>query len=151
MWYYSLGQRKNIADRRGGAVSALINFIRYRMKELNKNQTVIADEAGIRESSLSYLLKKKDPHPRPKTIKGLAKALEVKASLLTSLLGYPTEPIPDIDERLYEIARRLLGAPWVVDRMDDLMRLPRDEFDDLMEWLDFQKNRAAGSGSQSKP
>jgi transcriptional regulator with XRE-family HTH domain len=132
-------------------VSALTNFIRHRIKELDKSQAEVAALAGIRESSLSYILSKTDPRPTPRVIKGLGRALEVHPSVLTSLMGYPVEPIPDVDDRLYEFARQLLGAPWLADRLTDLLRLPQDEFDDLMEWLDFQKSRSGESGNRSKP
>lgn len=156
MCYYSL-RRSDIAVWKGSAMSALVNFIRYRMKLLHKNQATVASIAGIRESSLSYILTKKPKkagnqvRPEPDTIKGIAKAIEVHPSVLTSLLGYPTEPIPGVDERLYEIARQLIGAPWVADRMADLLALPQGEFEDLIEWLEFQKSRSVGNENQSKP
>lgn len=133
-------------------MSALVNFIRYRMDVLKKNQVEVATEAEIGEPALSYILtRKKEVRPKPDTIRGLAKALEVHPSVLTALLGYPTEPIPNVDERLYEIARQLTGAPWVADRMDQLLSLPQTEFEELITWLEFQKSRVAGNGNQSKP
>lgn len=133
-------------------MSALANFIRHRMAVLNKSQADIVHAAKIGQPALSNILTKKNVRPVPRTIKGLAKALEVEAPLLTSLLGYPTEPIADVDERLYEVARQLLGAPWLADRVDDLIALPREEFDELMDFLDHKRrrNRPGGSGKRSK-
>ena len=145
MCYYSPSRIVGIAQRRGHTVSALVNFIRHRMKVLEINQAKVAAIAEISESSLSYILTKKPKkegdqvRPEPDTIKGLAKAIEVHPSVLTFLLGYPTEPIPDIDERLYELARQLLGAPWLAERIGDFLRLPRSEFDELMRYLDFHR------------
>lgn len=156
MCYYSL-RRSDIAVWRGSAMSALVNFIRYQMKVLHKNQATVASIAEISESSLSYILNKKPKkdgdqvRPEPATLKGIAKALEVHPSVLTALLGYPTEPIPNVDERLYELARQLMGAPWVADRLGDLLLLPQAEFEELITWLEFQKSRSVGSENQSKP
>ncbi len=152
MWYHSINRTGRRGQSRRSAVSALADFIRYRMDVLGKNQSEIAADAGIGEPALSYILtKKREVRPTPDTIRGLAKALDVKPALLTSLLGYPVEPIPDIDERLYEIARQLLAAPWVADRIDDLLRVPRDEFDELMRYLSFRRGSVEENGSQSTP
>lgn len=133
-------------------MTALADFIRYRMEKLKKNQAEIAAAAGIGEPALSYIMTRKKPvRSAPDTIKGLAKALEVHPAVLTTILGYPTEPIPGVDERLYEIARQLLTAPWVADRLSDLLALPQAEFEDLITWLEFQKSRSVGSENRSKP
>jgi transcriptional regulator with XRE-family HTH domain len=152
MWYHSINRTPKSGKSKGGVVSALTDFIRYRMDVLKKNQSEVAADAGIGEPALSYIMtKKKEVRPTPDTIKGLAKAREVRPALLTSLLGYPVEPIPDIDERLYEIARQLLVAPWVADRIDDLLKVPRGEFDELMRYLEFRRNPPGESGNQSTP
>ncbi len=150
MWYAMRG----VERAKESAVSALANYIRSRMKLLERNQTDIAGRAGITESTLSNILnskKKKDGSstiPRPETIKGLARALETEGALLTSLLGYPVGPVGDSD-RYEEISRRLPGVPWLADRLSDLMELSEDEFHELMEWIDFRRRQ--GSGSQPRP
>jgi transcriptional regulator with XRE-family HTH domain len=155
MCYYSPSRIVGLAHRRGRAMSALVNYINHRMKELKKIPAQVADDGGLSRSALSYILKQKmsgkSVRPEPDTIKKIAKGLEVHPSLLTSLMGYSVEPIPGVDERLYEIARQLLGAPWVADRLNDFVSLPQDEFEDLINWLEFQKGRAGGSANRSTP
>jgi transcriptional regulator with XRE-family HTH domain len=137
-------------------MSALVNFIKYRMEKLKKIPSQVADDGGLSRSALSYVLKEKKSgkpvRPEPDTIKKIAKGLEVHPSILVSAMGYPTDPIPGVDERLYEIASRLLAAPWLADRIDDLLAVPRDEFDDLMDILDQkERRRRQRNGTQSTP
>lgn len=151
MCYYSLSRTIG----RSGAVSALVNFINEQMRRLGKTQSQIADASGLRRGVLSNILTKeerggKPVRPEPDTIKKLAVGLEVHPALLTSLLGYPTDPIPGIDERIYELAKRLTGAPWLVDRLDDFLKLPRDEFDELMRYLDYRRHPPQ-DGDRSNP
>lgn len=143
MCYYSPSRIDHIAHKRGRAVSLLVNYIRDRMDKLGKVQAQVADDGDLKRQVLSNIMTKEEKggkpvRPGPDTIKKLAVGLEVHPSLLTFLLGYPTDPIPDIDERLYELARQLLAAPWLAERIEDFLRLPRHDFDDLMRFLDFQ-------------
>jgi transcriptional regulator with XRE-family HTH domain len=125
-------------------VSELVNFIKYQMDRLGKKPAQVADDGELSRSALSYILNEKKKsgkpvRPEPETIIKIAKGLEIHPAILVAAMGYPVEPIPGIDERLYEIARRLLVAPWVADRLDDFMQLPRSEFDELMTYLDFRR------------
>jgi transcriptional regulator with XRE-family HTH domain len=156
MCYYSLSRIGNIADQGGRAVSALVNFIHEQMARLGKGQSQISDAAGLRRGVLSNILTKekkggKPVRPEPETIRKLAIGLEVHPSLLTFLMGYPTEPIPDIDERLYEMAQRLLAAPWLADRIDDFLKLPRSEFEQLMKFHDFHHPSPDRNDAASNP
>lgn len=155
MCYYSPSRIAATFYRRGRAMSALVNFIKYRMEQLGKIPAQVADDGELSRSALSYILTEKKKsgkpvRPEPETIRKLAKGLEVHPSVLTSAMGYSVEPIPGIDERLYEIARRLLVAPWVAERIDDFMQLPRSEFDELMRYLDFHRPPPPNA-DQSKP
>ncbi len=155
MCYYSPSRIARIAQQGDRAMSALVNFINYQMGMLGKIPAQVADDGGLSRSALSYILTKeakggKPPLPEPETIKKLAKGLEVHPSNLTSSMGYPTDPIPDIDERLYALALQLLGAPWLAERIDDFLRLPRGEFDELMRYLDFHRPFPPGD-DQSTP
>lgn len=150
MCYYSLNDMANSMGR--GAMSKLTDFLEHRRKWLKMRPAEVADKAEISRSSYSYIIKKGktgEVRPEPDTIRALAKALEVPPPLLTALMGYPTEPITDIDERLYELARQLLGAPWLADRISDFLRLPRSEFDELMRYLDYRLPHP--DADQSKP
>jgi transcriptional regulator with XRE-family HTH domain len=156
MCYYSPGRSLIRRQQRGGFVSALVNFINERMKRLGKNQAQIAAAAGLQPGAISYILTKeakggKPVRPEPETIRKLAIGLEVHPSLLTFLMGYPTEPVKDIDDRLYEMAMRLLGAPWLADRIDDFLRLPRSEFDELMKFHDFHHPSPDRNDAASNP
>lgn len=142
MCYYSPSRIARIARQGDRAMSALVNFINDRMGKLGKIPAQVADDGGLSRSALSYILTKEKkggspPMPVPETIKKLAKGLEVHPAILTSSMGYPTDPIPDIDERLYVLALQLLAAPWLAERIDDFLRLPRSEFDELMRYLDY--------------
>ena len=137
-------------------MSALVNYIRHRMGQLGKLQSQVADDGGLKRQVLSNIMTKeakggKPVRPEPDTIKKIAKGLDVHPSILVAAMGYPTDPIAGVDERLYEVASRLLAAPWLVDRIDDLLAVPRDEFDDLMDILDQKRRRRRrGSGTRSK-
>lgn len=149
MWYAVSSPER----RKGSAVSALSDYIKYRMKVLGKQQNEVAADAGITESTLSNILnpnkkKKSATVPRPETIKGLAKALDIEGALLTALLGYPIGPTENAD-RYDEIAHRLSGVPWLADRLPDLMDLPEEHFQELMKLVDFR--RWQDSANQPKP
>lgn len=160
MCYYSPSRTAHIAQQRGQPVSPLVNFIQHRMKQLGKSQSQIADDSDVSRGVLSNIMTKeakggKPVRPEPETIRKLAVGLEVHPSLLTSLLGYPTDPIPGIDEPVYELAKRIIGAPWLADRIDDFLDLPRSEFDELMNHLDYRRSRRSAlphrNGDQSNP
>src|ERR1044072_9187728 len=116
MCYYSLNRTHEMEYC---AMSALTDFLEHRRKSLRLLPSELADRAEISRSAYSYIITKGktgEVRPAPETIPALAGALEVPPALLTSLMGYPTEPITDIDERLYEIAKQLLGAAWLAER-----------------------------------
>lgn len=143
MCYYS---PSGITTSRGRIVSALVNLIKQRMADLKKTSAEVADDGELSRAVLSNIMTKeakggRPVRPEPETIRKLAVGLDVHPSVLTAALGYPVEPIPDIDERLYELATRLLAAPWLADRIDDFLKLPRKDFDELMEHLDFRRRR----------
>lgn len=145
MWYAVSSPER----RKERAVSALADYIKYRMRILGKQQNEIAAAAGITESTLSNILNpKKKTTPRPETIKGLAKALDTEGALLTSLLGYPIGPTGDAG-RYDEIADRLPGVPWLADRLPDLMDLSEEHFQELMKQVDFR--RWQDNANQPKP
>lgn len=145
MCYYSLSRIAHKGHVKGVVVSALVNFINDRMRQLGRSQSQISDAAGLRRGVLSNILTKEEKggkpvRPEPETIRKLAVGLEVHPALLTALMGYPTEPMPDIDERVYALAQQLLGAPWLAERIPDFFKLPRDEFDELMRYLEYRRH-----------
>lgn len=130
-------------------MSALSEYVNRWLKREGKGQNELAALAKIRPSTLSHLMNKKEPLPKPATVKKLAGAMGIDASVLTMLLGYPIESTTNPDGRLIELARRLAAFPWLTERIDDLMRLSGDEFQELMDYLAFrQRNR---NGGQSTP
>lgn len=122
-------------------MSALANHIRKRIKEKDWNQTRLALEAKISESALSNLLNKPRVLPKPETIEALASALGDDPGLLTALAGYPVDPDSDPDGRYREIGRRISASPWLEERIDDLLRLSKEEFAELMRYLDFRRDQ----------
>lgn len=152
MCYYLLYEIRT--GQKGRIVSALVDFINLRMGQLKKTPSEVADDGGLSRAVLSNIMTKeakggKPVRPEPDTIKKLAVGLDVHPSILTAALGYPTEPIQGIDERLYELSVRLLAAPWLAERIDDFLRLPKSDFDELMSHLEFRRLQSAGRSKSS--
>lgn len=131
-------------------MSRLANFIRERMAARGWSQGQLAAKAAIRDSTLSNILNKDGVIPRPDTVKALAEALEVDPPLLTALLGYPIDSSSDPGARYVRLAREIEALPWVAERIDDLLRLSPERFQELMDYLDFRRHRRQ-SGDRSNP
>lgn len=164
MWYYSIREEGNGLQLRSGAVSRLVEYIKHRMEELKRLPSEVADKGELKRQSFSHILNKeendakkgkqsKPVRPEPETIRKIAKGLDVEPALLTALMDYPTEPIEGIDPRYYEIAQRLEGAPWLANRMEDLLSLPRTEFEEVMNHLDYRldQRRKARQNNSAHP
>ena len=133
-------------------MSALANVIREFIRNNDKGihgQNELADAAGIRKSTLSYIMNKEDALPRPDTIKKLATAMGVEGVVLTALLGYPVQAGGGPDAKYVAMARQLEAFPWLVLRFDDFVKLSEKRFLDVMDYLDHLDRRAADRSKQS--
>ena len=133
-------------------MSALANVIREFIRQNDKGihgQNELASVAGIRKSTLSYIMNKEDANPRPETIKKLAKAMGVEGVVLTALLGYPVQADAEPDGKYILLARQLDAFPWLVRRLDDFLKLSESRFLEAMDYLDHRHHRAADRSKQS--
>lgn len=142
LWYYAINRTVTAfrSDGKGTrAMSALADVIRRWLEHNSKSQNELARLAGIRTSSLSYIVNKEDALPKPVTIKKLAAAMDVDGVVLTALLGYPTQPRGQPADEYVELARRLEALPWLVERLNDLLHLDQKEFQEVMDYLDYRR------------
>lgn len=146
MWYDP--SYRTVVVTKGGrrAMSALANVIRDFIDHNAKGihgQNELAHAAGIRTSSLSYIMNKETALPRPSTITKLAAAMDVDGALLTALLGYPIQASGEPEERYVLLARQLEAFPWLQRRLDDFLRLPQAEFEEAMDYLAHRRRRSS--------
>jgi transcriptional regulator with XRE-family HTH domain len=152
LWYDPIHRTQAVDREESRAMSALANAIREWLKDNDKGihgQNELAGVAGIRISSLSYIMNKEDANPRPETIKKLAVAMGIEGAVLTALLGYPVQASGDPDGKYVQMARELEAFPWLVRRLDDFLRLPEWEFEEAMDQLEFRRRRRAARQSTS--
>ena len=133
-------------------MSALANVIRDFIEHNDKGihgQNELADVAGIRRSTLSNIVNKENVNPRPDTIRKLARAMGVDGVVLTALLGYPVQADGDPDGRFVLLARQLDAFPWLVERLDDFLKLSERRFLEAMDYLDHRDRRSADRSRRS--
>lgn len=132
-------------------MSALADVIRQWIANNTEGihgQNELAHAAGIRTSTLSYILNKEDANPRPDTIKKLARAMNVDGVVLTALLGYPVQASDQPDNEYELLARELRAFPWLVRRIHDFFLLPETEFLEAMDYLDYRRRQASDRSSR---
>lgn len=127
--------------KEAGVPSAVAVFLEAEMKKRGWQPSDLASKAELRPSTLSYILNTPRAIPRPEAVKALAGALEVDASLITSLAGYPIEASNDPDGRYAVIGRQVSALPWLAERVTDFLALSQEEFQGLMDYLDFRRSR----------
>lgn len=138
-------------SKEGRVPSAVAVFLEAEMKKRGWQPGDLASAADMRPSTLSYILNKPNSIPRPEAVKALARALEVDASLITALAGYPIEGSADPEGRYAVIGRQVSALPWLAERVTDLLQLSQGEFQELMDYLDFRRSRQSRDRGAGQP
>lgn len=124
-----------------GVPSAVAVFLEAEMKKRGWQPSDLASKAELRPSTLSYILNTSGAIPRPEAVRALAKALGIDASLITALAGYPIEASADPEGRYAILGRQVSALPWLAERVTDFLALSQEEFEELMDYLDFRGSR----------
>lgn len=119
-------------------MSELANFIRQLLAKKGWNQSQLARATGLQESTVSNMLNH-GAFPKARTLRALAHALGVDPPILTSLIGYPVEPHTLPEERFMQAARQMEAVPWIAARIEDLLRLSKEEFEEVMRQSAFRR------------
>jgi transcriptional regulator with XRE-family HTH domain len=75
----------------------LASNVKRLMKELDLNQSRLAEKAGLKHPVINRLVKGKMDNPQLKTVEAIANALGIEA---WELLREPVESQPDLEERI---------------------------------------------------
>jgi transcriptional regulator with XRE-family HTH domain len=148
MWYtddYDILERTPMSRRKEKqAISVLAAYLRSELDSRGWTVSDLSRSADIAHSTLSHILNKPDVLPTPETIVKIASALGVEAADLTSKIGYAVDRASTPDVRLIRLARSIADRPWLADRADLLLRLSPEEFDELLDLIEFRRNRRRG-------
>lgn len=138
MWYHSTDQTPMA---RGRTMSALADYIRLKLNEKNWLPAELARRAKISRGGLSHILNKDGNIPKPGTLEKIAGALGVEPVELTSKVGYTVDRVNDPGSRDVRLARAIVDRPWMAARQELLLSLSQDEFDELMDEVEFRRKR----------
>lgn len=129
-------------------MSALAEYLRMQLKKRGWDQKTLAEKAYIAPSTLSNILNpKSNVIAQPSTIQGLAQALEVRESLLTSLLGYAVEDPPSPDDRYVRMARLISELPWLESGVEEWLKLPPEDQEDILHQIEYRRTRQKSQSS----
>lgn len=126
------------------------NFLRDELERRGWTQAELSRASGVGTSGLSSIVSGKTRLPEPETIRAIARALDIEGARLTALLGYPVD-VGAYADRYIEINQRLDGAPWLVERLPDLLRLTADQFREAIAYLDFRSQIHLRNANRSTP
>jgi transcriptional regulator with XRE-family HTH domain len=116
------------------------NFLRRRMRLVDVEQKDLTDTFSISKGTVSRWLNGNiGAAPQMPTFVAFSAALQTPLVQLLEQAGYPIEWPTEPSDRHLRLARKLDAYPWLVERLDDLMRLSDDEFQELMEYVEFRR------------
>lgn len=142
MWYTAKYDMSNGQLRQEDRVaSTLAAYLRREIKSRGQNPSSFARKAQIPITTLNYILNTPDAKPTPAVLEKIAAGLGIEPAELTSKIGYTVDKIKNPDGKTVRLARAIADRPWMAARQDLLLSLSEEEFDQLMDEVEFRRQR----------
>lgn len=142
MWYtanYDMSNGQSWPEDR--VASTLAAYLRREIKGLGLNPSSFARKAEIPITTLNYILNTPTAKPTPAVLEKIAVGLGVEPAELTSKIGYTVDNVKNPDGKTVRLARAIVDRPWIAARQDLLLSLSAEEFDELMDEVEFRRRR----------
>lgn len=124
--------------------SGIAAFIRAEIDARGMTQAAFAERAGIRKSSLSYILNTPNMRPRIGTLERIAQALDVPITRLIEVAGIPVPPRrhdAGDDAETEQVGTRLTAmvesVPELAGLLDHLTQLPQEDIQAVARYVEW--------------
>lgn len=117
-------------------MSDLADFLARELE--NSSYRDLEAKTGVSRGSLENLIARQNKKlPELETLDKIAKSYQMPLWHVIEMAG---ASLGD-EERYSRLARELQVSPWLVEHFDDLARISRDEFTELMDYLAFRRRQ----------
>lgn len=117
-------------------MNALGSYLEDQLKQRGWDQKELSARSGVRESTISRLLRGKVQEPQLSTLHALAECLSVDLGLLIELAGYPIRRSSSEQEYSDRFQVLVEAFPWLLPVAINLASLPLAQRDPVISMLE---------------
>jgi transcriptional regulator with XRE-family HTH domain len=119
-------------------------YVERKLKEKNWRIVTLSQKSGVSVSYLYRIIKRPQVIPSPAILRKLASALNVHENEMMTAAGYTSPPQ---DEELI-LVRQLQRNPLLGELLADMLRLPREDLEELQAIVRLKKRRREAGGGR---